>query len=514
MSRPVLRPLTIVAALILLSWVASLAWLAARHLTAPTTAALADRAALQIAPSDAWFAVMVGPTQVGTASVTLDTLSPGFRITESVALTIPTGDTVVHSARVTQMTLSPTLLMQDLTGSWSLPGSRLGVTSERVRDSVMLTAAPGNLRGSLGPMLGLSGLHVAPYQMALAEGLRAGRVARFTLLDAWPTQVHSGRLQLGADSVVVFPDSTASDPVTGAWSVVTTRSVTTRLMTVDGGTGPLQVLVDQRGTIQGLETLFGVRWVRQDLDLAQTAFLQTRNAQAHQIRSAYPTIRTLGTARPEGTAGSGSPQRILLGHRDGTPLRASLAALLTDGRQTVVGDTLVVTTGLVMLQADEPTTIDPLLSLPRSWPDGNEPEVPGLPSEAPDTVAALLAWVDRHLTIDTTDDAPQSVLALLNTGRGHPDAVARLFVVLARQMGLEARVVTGILPAGDILYTHAWVELRTADGWRSIDPVRGDAVASPALVRLGRGGFSAPWAMWSHLANARLTLLPSPMSPP
>jgi hypothetical protein len=74
------------AILVLLGWGGSLGWLAARQLGQSDVNTITNVAALRLAPGDAWFQVRAGETQIGVAGVTIDTLSPGYRILETLSL--------------------------------------------------------------------------------------------------------------------------------------------------------------------------------------------------------------------------------------------------------------------------------------------------------------------------------------------------------------------------------------------------------------------------------------------
>ena len=73
LSRPTLRAAG--ASAVLLAWLASLGWLAARRLNETEETTLSSQATLRLAPGTVWYALYAGSTQVGNAAITLDTTS-------------------------------------------------------------------------------------------------------------------------------------------------------------------------------------------------------------------------------------------------------------------------------------------------------------------------------------------------------------------------------------------------------------------------------------------------------
>lgn len=92
---------------------------------------------------------------------------------------------------------------------------------------------------------------------------------------------------------------------------------------------------------------------------------------------------------------------------------------------------------------------------------------------------AAFRWVADHIAYDTgltkqermVRDT-QSPATVLRTREAVCEGYARLFVALAKEMGLEAAFIVGeanpVGPGGD--GRHAWVAVRLADGWYLLDP--------------------------------------------
>jgi len=114
--------------------------------------------------------------------------------------------------------------------------------------------------------------------------------------------------------------------------------------------------------------------------------------------------------------------------------------------------------------------------------------------------AEIAASIERHLrtqfsyTLDLTDArkiiAGQDPLAafLYDLKRGHCEYFAGAMALMCQSLGMQARVVTGFkcdefndTPGANYYivrqaHAHAWVEVRTPDGWRTYDPTSGNEV--------------------------------------
>jgi len=93
-------------------------------------------------------------------------------------------------------------------------------------------------------------------------------------------------------------------------------------------------------------------------------------------------------------------------------------------------------------------------------------------------VATLTREVDNLL--QDSHDAPGAGGAdALELGRGDCTAHATLFVDLAAEQGIEARLVTGFRLDGNKLFRHRWVAVRQGNEWVQVDPTFGEAPVSP-----------------------------------
>lgn len=498
------------AVVILASWAGSLGWLGARELDRNESATLSSEAALRLAPLGAWYAVYAGATQVGTASITLDTLSPGYRIVQSEAVELPGVKGLLQATWRSETRLGPTLALEELHARYSRPGRPIDWTVSAAADSITAHSmdaagrAGGRARLTLPPTAGAA----LTYRLAMAGSLAPGRARKLLVVDGWPLGVRQTAIAVGDDSTAVYADSSRIDPATGRWVAVRNQSARVASVTVDGVDGPYRLWVDHRGGVVGMTTLLGVRWLRTDFDIAVTQFRRDAVHDTTSLRQAWPVLVPWVS---QVTARDSAPRDrvFIFAHRDSTPIDTALLARLAGGRQVVHADTVTILTDGVPIAGRAPDVApDPLIQSEAAAMVAFARQFAGMDAE-PRQLAVMIAALRRVVTVDTSATAAEDALGTLAAHRGRPDGVARLFVATARAIGMTARYVVGVVPHGDTLCTHAWAEVWVPGGrgWLPVDPVRGTAAASTSLIRLAYGGSSYPEDMLRLVANARLTEL-------
>ncbi len=511
--RPSFRGLA--AIVVLLAWIASLAWLAMREFGESDAAALSSEATLRLAPGTAWYAIYAGPVQIGNGGLTLDTLSPGYSVTESVMSEVPIGATLVPMTRRTETWLGATLNVERIQSQLTSNGRQVNWTVAVFGDTITARTTGGiTAQGHVDLGAAPGALAVVPYRLALAGELKPGRGHDTMVLDGWPIGGRSVAVWVGRDSMLRFADS--SRVIVGTARRVAAHYDSAHVHAVDlnTATGPLRWWVGDHGTVSAQQTLFGAQWVRTDFDLSETEFRKTLAARTPAIIAQLPPLERWVTAGMPDTATR--TRRFLVQHRDGTPIDTRLLAWLAGGRQLVDGDTLIVLAQPARdpAQADSDTTADPMIQSDAGAVATLQAQLmPTTPTAA--EVGPLLAAVRRRIRVDTASGAPDDALNTLARRGGSPDGVARLFVALLRAAGASARYVIGVCPAGDRLLTHAWVEVWDArvGNWTAVDPVTQQTPASTCLIRLAQAGSSAPADMLLQLANARVTELPGRTTP-
>jgi hypothetical protein len=507
--RPSPRALAAIA--VLLAWVASLAWLAARHLGTTEETTLSSEASLRLAPETVWYALYSGSTQVGYAAIIVDTLSPGYRIRQDVAFETRSGAGLSRATRRSEAWLSATLNLERFHSDASKDGRRADWNVVIAGGTIAEHVASGTMRsqGLSQFILAPSASLAIPYRLALGGELVPGRTRTVRMLDGWPAAGSLARISVAPSSVLRYADSARTEGLDEHWVTAHQDSVRAFAVTVEGAAGPRRLWIDHRGAIAAIETPFGLCWVRTDFDLSQTEFRRAFSARVSAIRDALPIVGQFAAAgSPRDTVTT--ERRFLVSHRDGSPVDTALLALLAGGRQRVNGDTLTIDE-VPTRHAGESirdTTADPMVQQEAVAIRNLQRTLVTEPLDRERLPEFMVAF--RKLArVDTSTAAPEDALGTLAAKSGRPDGITRLFVALLRASGVPVRYVVGVYPHDDAMLTHSWAEIWSiaAGGWYAVDPVSGAESANTGLIRLAFGGSSHPDDMLPVLANARLTEL-------
>jgi transglutaminase-like putative cysteine protease len=506
--RPSLRASGAIA--VLLAWLASLGWLAHRRLERTEAATLTSEASLRLAPGTVWYALFAGSTQIGNAGITLDTLSPGYLISETMVLETRDGDTLARATRLSKSWLGTALNVERVESRYSRERHRSNWSLILQGDTVSEHLVSPTLRTQgriLLPEQPTAAVAI-PYRLALGGGLAPGRTRTYRTLDGWPPAVTTSEVTVGRDSRFRYVDSSVVAPDGVHWVAAHVDSTRSFSVVMNGARGPRRLWVDHHGEVSAMTTLFGLRWSRTDFDLSATEFRKTIGERSGAIRGAVPTLEPFAksqAARDTATA----DREFLVEHRDGSPVDAELLRYLAGGRQSLRGDTLIVhgeqSFASDRTESARDTTPDPLIQSDAMAILKLERSMVTAPLDRSRLPALMLAF-RALIQVDTSAAAAEDALGTLGAHAGRPDGVSRLFVALLRSAGLPARYAVGIYAQGDTLYTHAWVEVWARQvGWYAVDPATGTVPASTGLVRVAFSGSSHPDEMLALLANARLT---------
>jgi transglutaminase-like putative cysteine protease len=188
--------------------------------------------------------------------------------------------------------------------------------------------------------------------------------------------------------------------------------------------------------------------------------------------------------------------KFLMRADSGTP-EPAVARALVGGRQTLHGDTLLVErwapsdSGARKPLRELGAWVDLPVTNPRIRAAAHSALAGRGARTAVDSARELTRWVARAVATDKGDEATAAAVVALQTRSGGPDAKARLLATLAREVGLPARVVSGlaIMPEGS--FGHSWTEIWLGR-WVAADPTFGHFPASTSLIRLWVAGRSRP----------------------
>ncbi|MES2304121.1 MAG: transglutaminase-like domain-containing protein [Gemmatimonadota bacterium] len=502
---------------VLTAWAGTLVWLGIRTTGQTEATTLSNEASLRLSPTAGWFAVYSGDEQIGSAGVTLDTLSPGYRIRETVTLEL-SGEGAFHRAtRLTETRLGATLALQDVRSRYSFGARQVEWTIKPGADSAVVGYGAGSIlvTARFKPATPGVTLGAMPYRLALTGGLSQGRSRQMLLYGGWPPSARSGLIKVGRDSTVVFADSAQADSASGRFVEAHRDSVRATEVLIDSPLGPYRLWVDARGGIAGLDWPLGVHWVRSDFDIAVQQFRRDARARPAAITNALGQLSPLASPgnRPDTASGE---RHFRVERRDGRAVSGVMLVYLNGGRQLMRGGVLNVLS--VSLpgprSAGIDRTYDPLAQ-------EQAPEIRALAKEilagetGGEALLRLVSAIPKLATVDTAVSAADDALSTLMAHRGRPDGLARLYVAIARAGGVQARYVVGVAPRGETLFTHAWAEVWDAanNSWFAVDPVFGRPVAGAGLIRIGYAGSSHPDDLRPILAQAKFTLLDSTEAP-
>jgi hypothetical protein len=464
------------AALILTAWLAALGWLVARE-SSRTTGGTTSR--WPVPPGSSFQTLRLGSTQIGIATMTVDTLPEGVRVVELTTIDLPTIDSGVarrttkrveslYSRRLTLLAWQTDLLTEH--GRERSGGTVSGDTLATAIQSA--GAQPETLQVRLpGPVV----LPGAVTLAAAAQGIpRRGMLYAFRLLDPIELVVRSVRYTAVQESLFTVVDSAEFDPDTRRW--VAAHADTIRAWRLNGTESGLPVSrwTDAAGQPVRVEYPIGATTDRAAFELVNTNF-RALPAPVWDSGATMPSYRFEGqTARPEVYCW------VALSLMPPAPLPTLIPAL-DGGSQRRSADTLYPS-----IPAD---TTPPAMA-----PGPGSPLV-----EADSQVQALAAWyaslspgarvgsLEARLrrTIGLREGPGVSPAGLVLHRRTGTEAERALVAVaVARAARVPARRVWGVVWQAGAWRVRPWAEIWN-DGWIPVDVGAGTRPGD--RVRLGIG---------------------------
>ena len=427
------RRLHVAGALIMLSWFASLGWLVQREYYSdgyPAGVTTSNR----LAPGARFYAVYADGVQVGTASLTADTLPRGGA---RLVTRFDIGSRDSLRSRLEALTLTPALELTDWSATSSGGPAAFAVHGSRSGDQrfrATLTSDGDTVRTvPIEPGRALP-LFAATLRASLNAVVSTGDTLVLPVLDPFSATVAEVRLRsLPSQGQIIFVDSAAIDPATGKWIAALTDTVHAKLLVQLGMDAPLRLWLDGEGFPLRAELPNGLVLERTAFEIANLNF---RNGD----RPAGPRVRL---------------RRHLASEGDPVLPEDSAATLVFPARDSAIAAL-------------------------------RDAVLPGSATRA-DTLDALAHWIGRRIRVaDGTDDA----VATLQARSGSAVGRARLFVAAARGARIPARLALGVRQDG-LQWTAAWLPEAYIDGWRQVDLGRGriGADSSVRMLRLRSSGF-------------------------
>ncbi|MBL8048087.1 MAG: transglutaminase domain-containing protein [Chthonomonas sp.] len=99
----------------------------------------------------------------------------------------------------------------------------------------------------------------------------------------------------------------------------------------------------------------------------------------------------------------------------------------------------------------------------------------------------IRAWVNGHMTADSTIGVARNAVEILKSGEGVCRDAAVLAATLMRASGIPAKLVGGLIADGQELRYHAWVEAFNGREWIPLDPSNQDGFFDATHIKITAG---------------------------
>jgi transglutaminase-like putative cysteine protease len=484
------------ATLILLTWLGALGWLWRRETRTPRSTAL-DDAVRTVEPGALYYRVSMGGVPVGFASNTVDTVPQGLLIEDRLSLEIPALGALQRIEAHTTARLTNTLRLRSFVAELAGDAGRFTANGEVWGDTLMRIElqSAGNQQQIRVPLDEPVVLPVyMPLRLVLGSEPEVGKQYAIRTFDPLLLQHSDVSVNIVGDSILFIPDSAAFDSTAMQW--VPARWDTVPAWQVEQKINGVSVngWIDHLGRVVSASSPLGLSMERSAFELAFTNFRDRDRSRAIDEFAAADIIQQtaiasnidLSTDRPR-------LQVVLSGiEQDGFDLDG--------GRQTLAGDTLIVTRErLAELRAGYrlPARSPELWHYVRPEPliQSEDPRIQAQARRIVDrtrdplrAAERLNAWVYEEIEKEITVSVP-SAAEVLETGRGDCNEHAILYVALARAVGLPARTAAGLVYARGRFYYHAWPEVYLGE-WVAVDPTFGQFPADASHLRFTIGGLA------------------------
>ncbi|HEX6967065.1 MAG TPA: hypothetical protein VF166_14850 [Gemmatimonadaceae bacterium] len=291
----------ILAAVVLLLWVAGIAALAHRELFQGQAERLALAGRL-LDPDAEFYAVMRHGQQVGFASSTADTVPGGIVLTDLSVTELPVGHVVRRQDVHTTIRLTRTMALTEFTRRYGMDTNALVVHGVVQGDSaITIETRVGSRRPHRQTVRITTPVLLpteVPYAIALGSTPKLGQSYRFTVFDPVRFKLGEATVRVAAESLFVVSDSAAFDSTAGRW--VSAHDTTVHAWRIEEpGGGMLDASwIDNSGRLVNTERPGGLAMHRMAYELAfENWKTESRRQQQHAVESARPG-RPLRTAAP------------------------------------------------------------------------------------------------------------------------------------------------------------------------------------------------------------------------
>ena len=334
-------------------------------------------------------------------------------------------------------------------------------------------------------------------RLAAAGRLQPGTDVTVRTFDPSSLSARDVSVRVTATDTLILPDSAAIGE-SGRWKATVWDTIPVWRVEQQFGGISLASWVDEDGLLVRAESPLGFDVERTTYELARQEWADARVDPA--LVSGYGALI-------EGTAVSSNVDLSEIESTQALRVRLKGVELegfdLSGGRQTLHGDTLVVTRedpasyatagyalpfagsgeaaaeleATPLIQSDDPRIRGKALDVTQQT---NDPSIAAL---------RLSEWIYATLRKEITPSIP-SAIQVLDALRGDCNEHTVLFVAMARSIGLPARTAVGLVNVRGRFYYHAWPEVWLAGKWVAFDPTLGQTPADASHLRFVVGGLA------------------------
>jgi transglutaminase-like putative cysteine protease len=482
---------------ILLVWLVAIGLLVRRELWRPEGARLAE-AALTLPPGATYYAVLLGDTQIGYASRTIDTLPDTLTVTDIMAVDVPVPGALQRTETRTVVELSRSLQLRSFDATVRGPHERFAVTGH-VGGNGLLTLELADDQAQDVRRIALTGPitlpQLLPLQLAYGGELTVQHARSLRLFDPVLVTTSDVVIDVTAESTFVVPHDTAVfDTAAGRWVPIVFDTVRAWHVRQTGGAAPMDAWIDGDGQLVEARSPGGFRLARSGYELVYENYRLSGAARATGATS--DVVRS--TAIDANAALAPAPTTTLAVRLTGQPLDQ---LDLDGGRQRLQGDTVIVQREAGSLRApyrlpDVGPGYQAFLN-PEPLIESDDPRIQAQARQItgntrrPERAAErLVQWVHTSITPAASSGGP-SALDVYQRRSGDSNEHTVLYVALARAVGLPARTAAGFLDLNGTFYYHAWPEVWLGE-WVAVDPTLGQFPADAAHLRLKIGALARP----------------------
>jgi transglutaminase-like putative cysteine protease len=513
MNRGSMNRRGVVAAAILIAWVAGLGLLVRREYFRPQIERLAE-AAMRVTPGPSYYAVLQGGRHIGFASTTVDTAVNAITVSDYLVADLPVGGRRHRATARTTVNLTRGFRVRDFTFDLAAAAGPIKATGRVEGDSVVtLVVRAGSARPDT-QRLRIEGPVLLPTLIPLAVGLggspEVGQKVTLPVLDPVAMSARPLSLTIDAETLFVVHDSATIDPGTMHWRGLLPDTVRAWHVVPSGSSTFQPAWVDEQGRVVESTQFGSLTLRRMPYELAFENW-RRESRRGGAVTNDRDILETTAVAANKRVTRNLARLRVRLRNVD-------LAGYdLDGGRQVLRTDTLTVTReSLARLGGYRLSSADrsrfPRETSPETLIESREPEIAFQAAEivGSNRTAIVVAerlngWVHRSLTKRITFGIP-SALQVLRARSGDCNEHTQLYVAMARAVGLPARVATGLAYIDRKFYYHAWPEVFVGE-WIAVDPTLGQFPADAAHLRFALGGLGRQMDLLRLIGNLEIDVI-------